>query len=477
MNKNFRFYGKYILGILAFGLVSLSFSCTKEDSPSDGREEVAASVKLTNEFVLKYSKAYYLWNDKVSYENKDPRYIEDPFELFDSLIYEELDQWSYLTDDSEAMFNSYEGVETTYGYNLVLGKFSNSEAYFAVVQFVYPDSPAEKAGIKRGDIILKIDGADISDSNYRNLYYSSNIQLQLGEYSAADKTIFLSETKISMSAVKMVIDAVNTYKVIESWGHKVGYICYTDYVPASHTKLAEVCTEFKNAGVTDVVLDLRYNPGGAVASAQYLSSLFVPEHNMLDEDIFLNEIWNEQMTKYWKGEGEELTTRFTKSVMPYNLNLERIYILTTSGTASASESTIVGLSPYMDVITIGGRTHGKYCGAMLLQPLDKNGKVISSIKNWAMSLVVYKFANNDNYTDFKGGLLPDYEVEDDLIGAVYPFGDVNDPHLAKALELITGIKSSPTKVSEDNADVCAFEILKKETRQLNGRRGGYLKKL
>ena len=197
---------------------------------------------------------------------------------------------------------------------------------------------------------------------------------------------------------------------------------------------------------------------------------------MLDEDIFLNEIWNEQMTKYWKGEGEELTTRFTKSVMPYNLNLERIYILTTSGTASASESTIVGLSPYMDVITIGGRTHGKYCGAMLLQPLDKNGKVISSIKNWAMSLVVYKFANNDNYTDFKGGLLPDYEVEDDLIGAVYPFGDVNDPHLAKALELITGIKSSPTKVSEDNADVCAFEILKKETRQLNGRRGGYLKK-
>lgn len=467
-------FRKYILLLSCF--VSLLFqSCAKDDAVDDGKEEVPQETRLVNNFVLSYGQTYYLWSDKIDYSSKDPRYIEDPFALFDECIYSELDIWSYLTDDAESMFSSYQGVETTYGYNIALGAFSNSESYFAVVKFVYAGSPAAKAGIKRGDIILKIDGADISESNYLNLYYSSRVELQMGEYSSADNAIALSDRKVSMTAVELSIDAVNAYTVIEEGTHKIGYICYTDYVTSSHSKLAQIFSEFKTAGVTDLVLDLRYNPGGASVSAQYLSSLLVPKKHIQNGDIFLKELWNSEMTGYLESQGEKLYTEFSKDALPYNLGLDRVYILTTSGTASASEATIVGLQPYMDVVTIGTTTHGKYCAALLLQAVDKNGNVMQSLKDWAMSLVVYKFANSKGFTDFTGGLDPLYEVEDDLITAVYPFGDRRDAHLAKAIELITGTKSSAAvsavAASQSRAD---YSILEKETRQLDGRRGGYV---
>ncbi len=467
------FYKRYILYFLFFLLfASVVSSCTKDISSDNGKEVVSDEIQLVNSFILSYGQTYYLWTDKIDYSNKDPRYVEDPFALFEECIYDELDIWSYLTDDAESMFSSYQGVETTYGYNIVLGRFSNSDSYFAVVKFVYGNSPAERAGIKRGDIILKINGEDISDFNYLDLYYSPQVVLQMGEYSMSDEAIALSDRKVSMTAVKLTIDAVNSYTILEEGAHKIGYICYTDYVTSSHEKLSSVFSEFKAAGVTDLVLDLRYNPGGASVSAQYLSSLIVPKKYIQSRSIFLKELWNRELTEYLKASGDALCTEFDQSAMPYNLDLDRVYILTTSGTASASEATIVGLQPYMDVVTIGTTTHGKYCAALLLQALDKNGNVMESLENWAMSLVVYKFANNNGFTDFTGGLEPNYEVEDDLILSVYPFGDRRDAHLAKAIELITGTKASSAYAPLEPA--LRYEFLKEETRQLNGRRGGYV---
>jgi C-terminal processing protease CtpA/Prc len=108
--------------------------------------------------------------------------------------------------------------------------------------------------------------------------------------------------------------------------------------------------------------------------------------------------------------------------------MDRVYFLTTSGTASASELVIVGLDPYMDVIKIGEPTYGKYAGAWVM-PDDA--------EKWAIIPIVSKYANANGYTDFVDGLPPDYEIDDDLIRAV-PFGDTRDPMLAKAIELATG---------------------------------------
>lgn len=471
--------------VLPFAMSLMLLGCTKDDI-GDTREEVPQQTRLVNEFVISYHKFYYLWTEKVNYTGKDPRYIEDPFALFEGFTYSELDKWSYLTDDAQAMFNSYEGVQTSYGYSLVLGQFSNTGTYFAVVQFVYPNSQAHKAGIKRGDIILAIDGQDITEENYLNLYYSSRIKLQFGIYDPQLKAVIPDgRDEVSVSASVLSIDPVNASTIIEEEGHKVGYICYTDFVESSHSKLAKICSEFKSAGVTDVVLDLRYNPGGASISSTFLSSLFVPAEHISKKSVFLYEVWNSNLASYMQSSGyRSYASYFTLDALPYNLDLDRIFILTTHETASASESAIVGLAPYMDVVTIGTTTHGKYCSSLLLQPVDRNNNVIKEIENWAMSLVAFKFANKDGFTDFTGGLDPDYIVQDDLISAVYPFGDKNDPHLAKALELITGksqentVKSKVAPVpgsSMSGSSEPGYTLLKKQTRQLKGHRGGFNK--
>ena len=118
------------------------------------------------------------------------------------------------------------------------------------------------------------------------------------------------------------------------------------------------------------------------------------------------------------------------------LNMDKVYFLTTGGTASASELLMTSLYPYMDVVQIGETTVGKCYGSVILDD-DADQKR----HNWAMMPLVMKYANAQGFTDFVSGIDPDLEVEDNLLYAV-PFGDLSDPLLAAALEQITG--ASPT---------------------------------
>ncbi len=454
-------------------LFSIFFASCDRDDDFDRQLTL---VQKANKFVLDYSELYYLWNDKVDY-NKSYITATDPFALFEGLVYRDLDQWSYLTDDAETLFGSYEGVETTYGYSLTVINFSQLKEYAAVVNFIYPGSPAEKAGLKRGDIIYLMDGAPITESNYMNLYYSSSMVVETATYDKENRKLVQTGNTYEMSAVKMDLDPVNAYKIIEVDNHKIGYICYTDYLISSHAKMNQVCDGFKSAGVTDVVLDLRYNLGGAANSASYISSLFAPKSAVINREVFLKEMWNTSLTNYWISQGVSLSQSFEEAAVGHNLDLKRIYILTTASTASASEATIVGLKPYMEVITIGEKSHGKYCAAVLLQPLDGKGQIIPEIANWAMSLVAYKYANKDGFTDFTGGLDPVHEVENDIFSSI-PFGDTSEPCLAKAIELITGKAPSGT-VQVKSSDSPEFDsscsIFKSATERLNGARGGMVK--
>lgn len=449
---------------------TLFTSCDKQD---DFDVEMTL-VQMANRFVLQYNELYYLWNDKIDY-NKSYMTPTDPYAFFESLMYRNLDQWSYLTDDAEALFGSYEGVETTYGYRLTVINFTHLKEYAAVVNFVYPDSPAEKAGLKRGDILYLIDGAPITESNYMNLYYSSSMAVETATYDRTNGKLEQTGEIYQMSAVKMELDAVNAHTIIEIDGHKIGYICYTDYLISSHAKMSRICDEFKSAGVDDVVLDLRYNLGGAAITSTYISSLFAPKSALINKELFLKEIWNTTLTNYWISEGVMLSEKFEEAALGHNLDLKRIYILTTSSTASASEATIVGLKPYMDVITIGEKSHGKYCAAVLIQPMDSKGEIIPEIANWAMSLVAYKYANKDGFTDFTGGLEPVHNVEDDIFSST-PFGDPSEPCLAKAIELITGkvVANAPSVKSSAQLQLpCSVDV--SATENLNRPFGGMVK--
>jgi C-terminal processing protease CtpA/Prc len=457
---------RLLLYLFAAGLFVAS-GCSKDDI-SEG-SDLSLLPKLTdpekiNKFIVDCTQDVYLWEaltDWKKYNNYDTYQAysgkkELHYELFDTLLYED-DRWSFLTEDVDGFQSSLQGISTTYGYTLILGKFTNTDNYFAIILYIYPGAPAEKAGLKRGDLIIGINGGDITAANYTDLYNSSSLSLRLG-YVNTSGSISLQPGSIEMEAVEMYENPINTVRIIEKKGHKIGYLCYTDYIDTSERELLDVFAGFKAEGVTDVVLDLRYNSGGHAVTAKFLSSILAPRAVVKNKEIYLTQRWNDLYDQYWK-ESDRNNNEYFVDTLSVNMDLNRVYVLTTGNTASASEATIIGLKPYMDVVLVGKTTHGKYYGGYVLAIDDyyksasgynDNREQYLNISNWGMYIMVYRYANKNNYPDFSGGLAPeqDLAVEEDYF-ALKPFGDENDPLLGKALEKITGEKyvASPSLAS------------------------------
>lgn len=397
----------------------------KSETPDEPENELHRKV---NQRLYDYFSDYYLWNTSIT-SNSSIRGTLKPEEYFERLRHVPDDKWSTLYRDGKPMTRLGEELEMSFGYGLALGRFSNANSYFAIITHVYPNSPAEKAKLKRGDIIVQIYNENITDKNIYDLWDAPELGLTMGKIV---KEGIGYDRQVTMKAAMMYCDPVNTTKIIETANCNIGYICYTDYHQASKQKLQEVFSEWKDKNVTEVVLDLRYNGGGESTTSLYLSSILAPASTLNGKTVFLRESWNAAYNAYCNEKKIDLNQYFMPDI-PVNMNLKRVFILTSGFTASASEATISGLTPYMDVVTIGDTTYGKYCGAAVFDELDKSDK---DLKPWGMTMVVYRFVNRDGFTDFKDGIPPAYRIEDNLF-APYSFGDIKDPQLAKAISLIT----------------------------------------
>jgi len=127
------------------------------------------------------------------------------------------------------------------------------------------------------------------------------------------------------------------------------------------------------------------------------------------------------------------------------MNLSKLYVLVSGNTASASEATITGLSPYISVTTIGEQTSGKYCGGIVFTPDDIYENPDKDLDNWGIYSMVYRYSDKNGSTPcMPDGFTPTYKVEDNPFDG-YLMGDEKEPLLAKALELITGIPSTKAK--------------------------------
>ncbi|MDR0766478.1 MAG: hypothetical protein LBF09_06055 [Odoribacteraceae bacterium] len=425
--------------ILSSALLSALFiSCEKNVNSDEEKQQ------KVNEYIHAVMKDYYLWNGNVPDE---PAGAEvEPSGYFYSLL-DAGDAWSYITDEKEKFLEeeiNYTGE--TFGYDLSFGRFTGSEALFAVVNYVYPGSPAALAGLKRGDFILEVDGATLVMDNYTELYASGTRQLSLGTLDGERVT---AAGSVTLASVKMEQNPVLAREVLTRGTNKIGYLLYVGFVNNFEQELVDALTAFKAEGITDLVLDLRYNPGGGVDVTTLLCSALVPPAAMTAGNVLIHHLWNAPLQAYLEAAEREapgtfaaaLATRFRE--VEYNLALprERVYVLTSRGSASASELLVVGLEAYMDVVQVGDSTRGKYTAMMEFSPTEKE------LANWLLLPVVYKFANRDGKTDFKEGLPPDYLLKETL-----PFktlGTTDDPLLAKAVELITG-EEVPAAEPEEN---------------------------
>lgn len=431
MNARLAICGLCLLGFLT--------ACDEEWIKPTPKPDPENKVTLkVNEFIYEGLRSEYLWENTINWNAIDFKKEKDSHAFFKRLIYKD-DRWTSLTDNAEAWNQGFAGISTTYGFDLRFSYIGQTEELVAIVRYVYPGTPADRAGIRRGDLLLKLNGGPITVKNYADFYDKPTIVVNKGILK--DKTLTAEPVGVAMTAVEMYQDPILKDTVINKDGHRVGYLCYSDYTERSTAELIKVFTRFKTAGVTDVVLDLRYNGGGYVSTARALCSILAPEAAMKKRERFLFKLWNENYMNHWKSEGrnDELYETFVDT-LGINMNLNRLYILTGKGTASASELTLTGLTPYMDVVQIGDTTHGKFCGGIVLMPKhlwwDKSASYYQEIKNWGMYVMIYKFSNKRN-DEFPRGFAPKYVVKENLL-ELYPFGDERDPLLGKALELITG---------------------------------------
>lgn len=406
-------------------LLLCCYSCKNEQVSDD----VAKAYKV-NEFIKSTMEDVYLWYKEMP--DISPESETNPKNFYKKLLYTE-DKWSYITDNANALTNSLSGIETTFGYQLAFYRTtSNADEYFAVVEYVNANTPASAAGISRGDYFVRINGEKINASNYMELINGSSITLTKADL--VDRNIVETSETITLTSKKLTINPVLYKSVIEKNGIKIGYMVYTSYVGDLNNLLEEAFAYFKAENVSEFVLDLRFNSGGDETASTYLCSSLAPKDVVDNQSILIYNKWNDKYDEYWREHNytNRIERRFEE--VPYNLNLNRLYVLTSSSTASASELTIIGLMPYMNVVKIGETTYGKYTSMILIQPKDK------SIANWALLPIIAKYTNADGYTDFKDGLTPDYEVTDNLFPAV-ALGNEKEPLLSKALELITGVST------------------------------------
>ena len=431
--------GKWLL-IAAFAL-SLS-GCKKTDEDVTPQTTTGTLLndptqnQTVNDWILSKMSEYYYWNDKIPVS---PDKTLAPDKFFDSILYKYNattnptgDRFSWIEESGDALKAELSGESTTTGmeFSLYLRE-SGGTGVIAQILYVLPNSPAQKAGLKRGDIISKVNGQLLNTTNYADLLFSGTTYT-FGLATFNGTTLTDTDKTASVTATTFQENPVFMDSVYTVGSKKVGYLVYNQFVPGANNSNASeydaqvdaVFSKFKAQGVNELVLDLRYNPGGYTSSSANLASLI--GKGVTSNNLYFREEWNATITPILQKEygSSFFVQNFLNKAQNIGGNLSRLFVLTTDHTASASELIINGLRPYMPVVTIGTTTYGKNVGSITIT--DDTGKI-----KWGMQPIVFKSFNNANQSDYATGFKPTVEVEESI--NLLPLGDTNEALLSAAL--------------------------------------------
>jgi hypothetical protein len=422
-------------------LVAFTFqSCQDEDDLA-----TPMNIEVQN-FVWKGLNLYYLWQADVPNlaDTKFKNQAElntflsgypKPENLFDALrVDKSIDKFSWMVDDYLELEGALQGTTNNNGVEFGLSyKSSGSNEIIGWVRYIIPNSDASTKNIKRGDIFYAVNGTQLTDANYNALLFGSNNDYTLnmadingGAITPNGKTVALTKTVLDENPI-----LVNT--VITSGSKKIGYLLYNGFYSNYDTKLNEAFGTLKSQGITDLVLDLRYNGGGSVTTATRLASMIT---GSFTRQVFSKQQWNAKIESYYlTNNPESLKDFFVDKIgtIPINsLNMTKIYILTSRSSASASE---------------------------LRNPNHR----------YAMQPIVLKIVNSVGFGDYQSGLTPTFSLKESLsnLGVL---GTSTEPLLNLAIAKITGIGKTkqPTEFVE-------FKFFK-DTKSATGRNQMHLEK-
>jgi carboxyl-terminal processing protease len=437
-------------------LAAFSFqSCQDQD-------DLAAPINLeVQDFIWKGLNLYYLWQAEVPNLSDDRFANQDqlnvfltgypvPEDLFDALrVDKSIDRFSWIVSDYLELEQALGGISKNDGveFGLVYKPGSTTEI-FGYVRYIIPNSDASSKDIERGAIFYGINGTQLTVSNYQSLLAADAYTLNLADY--ASGAITPNGESVALTKTVLAENPILINKVITSGPHRIGYLMYNGFYAEYDSELNNAFATLNSEGVTDLVLDLRYNSGGSVLTATRLASMITGQYT---GQVFAKQQWNEKINSFFESEDPELLrNNFTDkigSTAITSLNLTKIYILTTKSSASASELVINGLKPYMDVVQIGDVTTGKNVGSVTLYDSPTFGKDNRNPNHrYAMQPIVLKIVNADGFGDYFNGLTPTYLLRENL-GNLDILGNPSEPLLSTAIGKITGtgkmLKQSPEK--------------------------------
>ena len=453
--------------ILAFAAL-LFVGCTTPsypgiDSPSGGNSSI--DQQIISYIDQRLIEEYY-WLDEV--EEKSPsfnRYVEWEDYLDGALRLLTTNTDDGYTKNNQRHFYSFirqtngstRSAKSGFGIGLhyTIGLISRDKQQYAFyIDYVYPNSPAEEAGVKRGDVIMQIDDRNITQSNYIELFNrienSTSNDIRLSLYARAENDYNdrdFVDVSLSRAQYEETTVIYNEIFNLNGGNQRVGYLVYTGFDSDYDDDLISTIEMFKDEQVNEVVLDLRCNGGGEVTSMVKLCSALLPAKY---EDSVIAKIMRNPNNKKIR-ESSTFNLKNTGSL----LNLSRLTVICSENSASASEMVVMGLRGIdFPVTVVGSTTQGKNCG------MDVSRKTFGSV-SVEYAPITFMCFNAKGFGDWGEGIVPDYDITSEnpygLIEETYPrphsnWGDeVNDTALAVALATISGCAVTTTDATRATA--------------------------
>jgi len=380
------------------------FGSCKKDEPVTG--VTPAMARDTLYYIM---KQWYYWYNLIPTVTKAD--YKDPYELLEAMRYKTLDRYSFVADYDE-INAEMAGAFVGHGFRIGLDKDS-----IARIVLIYKNSPLYAEGVRRGWIVKKINNVDLAPllldkdrTAYNNL---------IGASTAGVTNTFLfkkpdgTEVTITSTKKSFTINTVISYDTLQLKSGMTGHIVFEKFIEPSANELKTAFAFFKTHNVTDLILDLRYNLGGYFDIAQQLASYIAG--NGKTGNVFAKIEYSDKNTGYNRS--------FPFISTSYSLSLPRLVVITSRMTASASESVMNGLKPYLTVVSTGDTTDGKPTG-MNAWPCGK--------KYWFYP-VTCRIVNSLGEGDFYDGIPPDKLTSDDI---THDFDDRNEECLKEAIRYL-----------------------------------------
>ena len=412
---------------------------------SDMDDNAVPSSLQVKDFVWKGLNLYYLWQADVpnladnrfanqSELNEFLTTYSTPEDLFNGLrVPNTIDKYSVIFNDYSVLEGLLSGNTLNNGMDYGLRyKTGSTTDIYGWVRYIIPNSDASTKAIYRGNIFFAINGTPLTIDNYKTLLANNTYTVNFADYDGG--AITPNGQSVSLTKTNLAENPILLSTVINQGTHNIGYLMYNGFYSSYDGQLNTVFGSFQSQNVTDLVIDLRYNSGGSINTATKLASMITGQFT---GQVFAKQQWNAKAQSYYLSNNPgSLENKFMGGLN--SLQLNKVYILTSKSSASASELLINCLKPFINVVQIGDITTGKNVGSITLYDSPNFGKSnVNPSHKYAMQPIVLKIVNKDNFGDYTSGISPTTLFQEDA-SSLGVLGNNDEPLLNIAINQITG---------------------------------------